>query len=163
VTLTGEVATYSEKRRAKRAVERVARVRGVANEIEVRVVGGRSDTDIAKAAGDALKWHATVPESQRHPPMARDVYWEFQRRAAERAVRDLLGVRGITTLIAVKPRVEPHELKQKIEETFKREATLTRGTIAPPIRLRIPPRRRSSNARPRDVAGRHGDDDAVDD
>ena len=56
VTLTGEVTTYSEKWKAERTVERVAGVRGVANELEVRLLGDRIDTDIAKAA--VAEWAA---------------------------------------------------------------------------------------------------------
>jgi osmotically-inducible protein OsmY len=137
VTLTGEVSTYAEKWKAERAVERVAGVRGVANELEVRLLGERTDTDIAKAATDALKWHVTVPADKIKVRVDKgwitltgEVNWDFQRRAAERAVRDLPGVRGITNLIAIKPRVEPRDLKQKIEETFKREAALdARGIV----------------------------------
>src|SRR3954469_14215443 len=61
VTLTGEVGTYSEKWRAERAVERVAGVRGIANEIDVKSALERSDTDIAKMAVDALESNVLVP------------------------------------------------------------------------------------------------------
>ena len=136
VTLTGEVPTYAEKWKAERAVERVAGVRGVANALEVRLLGDRTDTDIAKAAADALKWNSTVPSDKIKVKVERgwvtltgDVNWDFERRAAERAVRDLPAVRGITNLITIKPGVQPQDLKQKIEETFKREATVDARNI----------------------------------
>jgi osmotically-inducible protein OsmY len=131
VTLTGEVASYSEKWHAERAVERVDGVRGIANELEVKPATERSDTDLAKAAADALKWNVMVPADKvvvrvqnGWLTLTGEVRWDFQRRAAERAVRDLPGIRGISNLVTVKPRVEPEDVKQKIEETFKREATL---------------------------------------
>ena len=58
-----------------------------------------------------------------------DVYGDFQRRAAERAVRNLPGVRGVSNLIAIKTRAEPHDVKQKIEETLQRAAALDAKNI----------------------------------
>ena len=100
VTLTGEVGTYSERWKAERTAERVAGVKGIANELEVRTATERSDTDIAKAAVDAMKWNVMVPSdkitvkvSKGWVTLTGDVNWDYQRRAAERAVRDLPGVR----------------------------------------------------------------------
>jgi osmotically-inducible protein OsmY len=131
VTLTGEVGSYSEKWKAERAVERVAGVRGIVNDLVVKSAVERSDTDIAKAAIDALKWNVMVPDDKIKVKVENgwirltgEVNWDYQRRAAERALRDLPGVKGITNLITVVPKVAPEDVKQKIEETFKREAIL---------------------------------------
>jgi osmotically-inducible protein OsmY len=136
ITLTGEVGTYSEKWRAERAVERVAGVRGIANEIDVKSTVERSDTDIAKMAVDALEANVLVPADRIQVKaeggwltLTGEVPWDFQRRAAERSVRDLPGVRGISNLITIKPRVEPVDIKRKVEETFKREAILDANNI----------------------------------
>ena len=136
VTLTGEVSSFGEKWRAERAVERVAGVRGIANDLEVKLAGERSDPDIAKAAADALKWNVMVPSDKVTVKVSKgwltlegEVRWDYQRRAAERAVRDLPGVRGVSNLIRIKPRVEPQDVKQKIEETFKRGATFDANRI----------------------------------
>jgi osmotically-inducible protein OsmY len=136
VTLTGEVSSYSEKWKAERTVERVAGVRGIANDIEVKTATERTDTDIAKAGVDALRWNVMVPNDKIKVKvdngwitLTGEVTWDYQRRAAERAVRDLPGVKGISNLITVKPRVEPRDLKQRIEETFKREAVLDANRI----------------------------------
>jgi osmotically-inducible protein OsmY len=136
VTLTGEVGTYSEKWKAERTVEREAGVKGIANELEVRTATERSDTDIAKAAVDAMKWNVMVPSdkvtvkvSKGWVTLTGEVNWDYQRRAAERAVRDLPGVRGISNLITIRPRVEPHNVKEKIEDTLKREAMLDAQNI----------------------------------
>jgi osmotically-inducible protein OsmY len=51
-----------------------------------------------------------------------DVPWDYQRRAAERAVRNLPGLLGVSNLITIRPQVQPREIKTRIEETFKREA-----------------------------------------
>jgi osmotically-inducible protein OsmY len=136
VTLTGDVRSYGEKWRAERAVERVAGVKGIANELEVKSASERSDTDIAKAAVDALKWNVMVPSDDVKVKVQNgwitltgDVRWDYQRRSAEKAVRDLPGVRGLTNLITIRPRVEPEDVKRKIEETFKREAILDASHI----------------------------------
>jgi osmotically-inducible protein OsmY len=136
VTLTGAPSTYFEKWKAERTVERVAGVRGVVNKLEVRVADEPSDTDIAKAAVDALKRDVRVPSDRVQVKVEKgwltltgDVHWDYQRRATERAVRNLPGIRGITNLIAVRPRVEPHEVQQKIQATFEREASLDARNI----------------------------------
>lgn len=129
VTLTGEVSSYGEKWKVERVVERVAGVRGVANDLEVRSKAKHSDTEIAHAAAEALKWDIMVPSDRITVAVDKgwltlrgDVSWDFQRRAAERAVRNLAGVKGITNLITIKPRVAPEDIKQKIEESFRRAA-----------------------------------------
>jgi osmotically-inducible protein OsmY len=136
VTLTGEVGSFAERWNAERAVERVAGVKGIANDIRVKSANERSDTDIAKAAVDALKWNVMVPSDKVTVKVRKgwvtvtgEVNWDYQRRAAERAMRNLPGVTGITNLISIEPRVEPRGLKRRIEETFKREAALDANNI----------------------------------
>ena len=130
VTLTGEAGSYGEKWKAERTVERVAGVKGIANEIVVRTKNERNDTDIAQSAVNALKWnvmvpsdHITVKVENGWLTLRGEVRWDYERRAAERAVRNLQGVKGISNLLVVRPRVEPKDVKEKIEATFKREAT----------------------------------------
>jgi osmotically-inducible protein OsmY len=137
VTLTGEVGSYVEKWKAERTAERVAGVRGIANDLVVRSAAERSDTDIAKAAADALKWNVVVPDDRVKVTVEKgwvtltgELSWDYQRRAAERAVRSLRGVRGITDLVVVTPRAEPEAVKERIEQTFKREAALDANRIA---------------------------------
>jgi osmotically-inducible protein OsmY len=136
VTLTGEVPTYAEKWRAERVVSRVEGVRGIANEIEVKLTDHRSDSDIARAAADALKWNVMVPSDRITVKVENgwvrltgDVNWDFQRRAAERAVRDLPGVVGVPNLIRVAPHVQPTDVQKRIEDTFRREAVLDAHNI----------------------------------
>lgn len=136
VTLTGEAGSYGEKWKAERAVERVSGVKGIANEIVVRSKTERSDTDIAESAVNALRWnvmvpsdHVTVRVEKGWLTLQGEVRWDYERRAAERAVRNLPGVKGISNLLVVRPRVEPKDVKEKIEDTFKREATYDANRI----------------------------------
>jgi osmotically-inducible protein OsmY len=131
VTLSGYVRSYSQKWEAERAVKRVAGVAGVANDIEVRlpVFNQRPDPEIARDAVAAIQ--SQLPYSAEHiRVVVRDSWvtlegtaeWNYQRERAEQAVRRLRGVKGITNLISLQPRVPPIEIKQKIEEAFRRSA-----------------------------------------
>jgi len=131
VTLTGLVDSYTKKWAAEEAAHRVRGVKAVANEIEVRLssIAERTDTDIAAAAVRALEWDAFVPVEKLDVTVSKgwvtlrgEVEWQFQKEDAERVVRRLSGVKGVTNLIVVKPRVTPSELKQKIEQALIRSA-----------------------------------------
>ena len=133
VTLTGAVETYAQKYAAERVVERVAGVRAVADDLHVRIPGSfvRSDTDIAHAVVDALRWDTEVPDDKLTVKVESgwvtlkgEVPWQFQKSSAERAARYLAGVKGIANLITVKPAVSPVEVKAKIEAALKRNAEL---------------------------------------
>ena len=131
VTLSGTVDSYLKRWAAEEAAHRVVGVKAVANDIEVRLPTSseRTDADIAAAAVRALEWDAAVPADKVTVTVSKgwvtlrgDVEWQFQKDDAERAVRRLTGVRGVTNLINVRPRVTPTELKQKIEHALVRNA-----------------------------------------
>ena len=131
VTLTGWVNAYSKKWAAEEVAHRVHGVKAVANDIEVRLSSAdeRTDSDIAAAAVRALEWDAFVPIERLDVTVSKgwvtlkgDVEWQYQKEDAERVVRRLAGVKGVTNLIVVKPRVTPSELKQKIEQALIRNA-----------------------------------------
>jgi osmotically-inducible protein OsmY len=133
VTLAGWVDNYTKKWAAERAAHRVRGVKAVANDIEVRlpIDAQRTDADIAAAAVRALEWDAFVPPDKVEVTVSKgwvtlrgEVEWEYERRAAERAVRKLTGVRGVTNLISVRPRSSPspEELRRRIEEALVRNA-----------------------------------------
>ena len=131
VTLSGRVPSYWEKIAAERAAKRVAGVKAIVNELEVKLPGDshNSDEEIAKSALNALKSNLSVPFDKIKLTVSKgwlklegEVEWNYQRDAAERAVRYLPGVTGVSNLITVKPRVAPSELKAKIEAAFKRTA-----------------------------------------
>lgn len=134
VTLSGSVPTYTELRAAEHAVRRLAGVKAVANDLVVSLgpaTRGRDDTEIAGAALDALRWSAAVPGGRVTVTVTNGwlnlegkVEWEHQRRAAHRAVRDLIGVRGVTNAITVTPKAGPEEVRAKIEGAFRRAAQL---------------------------------------
>ena len=131
VTLTGWVDSYLKKMAAEEAAHRVPGVKAVANDIEVRLPGfaERTDTDLAAAVLNALRWDAAIPTgkvdvtvSQGWVTLKGEVEYAFQKRDAERAVRRLSGVKGVSNLIVVKPQVFPSDLKQQIERALVRNA-----------------------------------------
>ena len=131
VTLTGFVKSYTAKYDAETTVKRVAGVLGVANDIEVRLPSSaeRTDADLAAAVLNALRWDAAIPTGTLDVTVSKgwvtlkgEVEFGFQRRDAERAVQRLAGVKGVTNLITVKPRVSPTDLKQNIERALVRNA-----------------------------------------
>ncbi len=133
VTLSGHVSSYWEKYVAERAAKRVYGVKAVANELDVKLPGSsqRTDSDIAATAVNALKSNFSVPPDKIKVTVSKgwiklegEVEWQYQREAAERAVRYLTGVVGVSNLITVKPKASPTELKAKIEDAFKRSAEL---------------------------------------
>jgi osmotically-inducible protein OsmY len=138
VTLTGYVDSYSEKVAAVKAAKRVFGVKAVANEVHVRIPGvsARTDTDIARAALSALKWTAsvanepiTVTVNNGRVLLEGEVKWQYQKSAAERAVRDLLGVTGLNNSITIKARPKPQDIQHKIESAFQRNAELDARAI----------------------------------
>lgn len=131
VTLTGWLDSYLKKWAAEEAALRVRGVKAVANDIEVRLSesGQRTDADIAAAAVRALEADAFLSPEKVHVTVSKgwvtlegEVEWQFEKEDAERVVRRLAGVKGVTNLITVKPRPMPAELRKKIEDALVRSA-----------------------------------------
>jgi osmotically-inducible protein OsmY len=57
------------------------------------------------------------------------VPWHFHREAAERAIRGLAGVVGITNALLVVPQVTQSDVRTRIEEALRRDAELQAGAI----------------------------------
>jgi osmotically-inducible protein OsmY len=131
VTLAGFVDSYANKWKAERVASRVKGVKAIANDLEVKLPtsSSRPDPDIARAALAALKWNVMVPDDRIKVKVEKgwltlegDVDWNFQREEAERSVRYLTGVLGVTNLVSVRARPTPSDIKRKIKETLERSA-----------------------------------------
>lgn len=131
VTLTGHLDTFAEKHAIERAVQRVHGVKAVAVELDVKLAPGhqRSDSEIAEAAESAFKWNVMVPADRIQVKvengwvtLSGQVDWDYQRRNAEKAVRGLTGVVGVSNAITLKPVVTPSDIRSRIQEALKRHA-----------------------------------------
>jgi osmotically-inducible protein OsmY len=132
VTLTGHVRSFAEKRAAEKAAKRVRGVVAVANDLEVRLPSSlqHDDTDIAAAVASMLKWNVSVPQgvtaSVQNGWLTLDgeVDWNFQKLAAEKGVRNIAGVRGLTNMIRMKERPQLKQVKDQIHKAFHRSAQI---------------------------------------
>jgi osmotically-inducible protein OsmY len=134
VALGGEVESYVQKWAATRAAQRVTGVRAVADEIIVKLPPGsrRTDIELANAAANSLEWNAAVPRNQVKiavedgwVTLTGQVDWQYQKASAARAIRQLIGVRGIDDeQLVVRPHAEVKDVKQRIEAALERHAVL---------------------------------------
>jgi len=139
VTLSGIVDTYAKKLAAEKAAQRVHGVKVVAVDIEVKPVktGVKTDTEIAEAIKNALMWNSAVNEDRIEVKVDNgwvylngNVEWEYEKRTAESAIKNLLGVRGVTNNITIKSKfIDADEIKNKIAAAFSRNARLDANTI----------------------------------
>ena len=140
VTLTGNVPSYFEKVAAEHVAGRVNGVMGIAEELKVNLpnLNERTDTDIAESALNALAWNVAVPHEHTKVKVENswvtltgEVDWHYQKVEAENAVHHLMGVKGVTNLITLKPinTANASEIKTTIENAFKRAAMLEAKNI----------------------------------
>jgi len=133
VTISGFVRSYSQKYEAEREAIKVKGVRGLVNDVEVRLpsLNERPDPEVVRDAVAAIK--RELPYSGEHiQVIARngwltlegEVEWKFQSERAEEAVRRIKGLKGVSNLIRLAPRAAPSEVKQRIEEALKRSAEI---------------------------------------
>jgi osmotically-inducible protein OsmY len=139
VTLAGHLDSYPEKLAAANAVQRVAGVKGLAIELDVKIPGSarRSDGEIAQAATEALRWSTLVPPDSVQVTvesgwitLSGELDWAYQRLAADTAVRNLVAVKGVLNRIAIKPQASPGGVKSKIEAALQRSAHFDTKAIA---------------------------------
>ena len=131
VTLTGHLDTFAEKHGVERAVRRVAGVRGIALELDVKLAAEhkRSDSEIAQAAASALRWSSLVLDERVKikiedgwVTLTGEVDWVYQLASAEQSIRPLVGVRGLTSRIHIKARASSKDIGTEIAAALTRQA-----------------------------------------
>lgn len=129
VTLSGVTKSYMDSYYAEKAAKRVSGVKAVANDIQVKLSTERLDPEIAEEAIKSLK--RELPRSADEIKIVvkngwltleGHVEWNYQKEWAERAVRSIAGVKGVSNTISVQPRVNPGDVKKKIEDALVRSA-----------------------------------------
>ncbi len=143
VTLTGHVLSYADILVAERTARRVHGVRAVANELSVRLpdASRRGDTELAEEVVRALRWNVRVPAERITASIKGGwvqldgaVDWNFEKEAAENAVRSLTGVSGLTSRITVRPRIAAGDVKRRIEEALRRSAEVDAARVSVAVR-----------------------------
>lgn len=139
VALSGHVGSYAEKRAAEEAVQGIAGVRAVANDIVVELAptAQRSDAELAEAAVAALERNVAVPDEkiavyvrEGWITLEGKVAMWFQKSAAETAVSALPGVKGVSSNITISTTPSADDIQTKIEDAFRRRARLdARGVL----------------------------------
>lgn len=133
VTLSGTVDSFLKKTGAEKAAKRVAGVKAVAEDIEVKFAGSliKNDTEIAQTIINALKWHSAINEEKIKVKVENgvvtldgEVDWEFQKTSAVMQIENLIGVKRIVNNITIKAGIVSKELKQKVGAAFHRSATV---------------------------------------
>lgn len=133
VTLEGTVDSYAKKLAAEKAVKNVYGVKAVVEGIKVKYNAGdhKSDTEIAEAAVNSLKWNASVPSDSIKIKvedgwvyLSGEVAWDYQKNAANNAMQRLYGVKGVVNNITIKQALTPFEVESRIAKAFERSAKL---------------------------------------
>lgn len=138
VTLGGETEDLAKRLAVIRAASRVHGVRAVADNIFVRLPTEhrRTDADLAQAVVSALMWDTEVPDKTVKARVQDQWVWlvgeadyQYQRTAAEKAVQNITGVKGVTNLVRLRKHAAGPELKTGIERALARNAVLARHEI----------------------------------
>jgi VCBS repeat-containing protein len=142
VTLSGQVDAYSKKIAAEKSAKNVTGVKAIAEDIQIGVspTHDKTDTEIAEAVLNALKWHTAVQEEKikikvenGNVRLDGEVEWEYQRSNAKTAIENLSGVKSVINFITVKAKVLAADVKEKIMDAFHRSATIDAACIKPEI------------------------------
>ncbi|MEP7296434.1 MAG: BON domain-containing protein [Burkholderiales bacterium] len=130
VTLTGHLGTFAEKHAIERAVQRVSGVKATAVELDVVLSPDhhRSDADIAAAAETAIRWNSLLPTDRVRLKVEKgwitlsgEVDWDFQRTRAEKVVRPLIGVVGVSNSLTLRSKVAPANITNRIRDALTRQ------------------------------------------
>jgi osmotically-inducible protein OsmY len=135
ITLTGTVDSYWKKTEAEEAAKNVAGVKAVVEKIEIKFVGHSSkkdDNDIAREVLNAYQFNVEVPGDKVKVKVEKgwvtlegELEWNFQKDAAKAAVRDLLGVVGVTNNITIKADTQDEIERKDIENALERNWSLS--------------------------------------
>lgn len=139
ITLSGFVSSYGEKLAAERAARRVAGVKAIAEEIEVRLPLDKklADHEIAQRAVDIIRWRVGLPAERIGIKVEKglvyltgDVDWQFQKDQAGHSVAHLGGVRSVVNQIQIKSPVRVTNVREKIQKALERAADFDASTIS---------------------------------
>lgn len=139
VTLSGHVDSYLKKLQAESAVKKISGVKAIAEDIQIGIspTSKKTDTEIAEAVVNILKWHTAVQEEKIRIKVENgvvrldgEVDWDYQRANAKAAAERIAGVTGVINMISLKPRTTGHDVLKKISSAFHRSASIDANRIS---------------------------------
>lgn len=131
VVLAGKVKSYAEKYIAEKAVKNIEDVHAVVNELEVDldVSYKRNDAEIAQDIINALRSSIFIPDEHikvtvenGYVTLSGEVEYYFEKQHAEKAIQNIIGIRGINNLIVVKSHIAPSDIRTRIIREFEKNA-----------------------------------------
>ncbi|WP_159470243.1 BON domain-containing protein [Dyadobacter sp. 3J3] len=139
ITLSGTVDSYAKKSEAEAAAKRVTGVKVVVEEIEIKTYSNlynRDDNDLANEVLNAYKWNWEIPNDKVKVKVENGwitlegaVEWNYQREAAERLIKKLAGIKGISNLITINTEVHDEIEKMGIESALGRNWSISKQDI----------------------------------
>ncbi|MCL6251224.1 BON domain-containing protein [Altererythrobacter sp. KTW20L] len=138
VALNGYVKSYAEKIAAERAAKRVAGVKAIAEELNVRYASDAktADHEIAKRILDLFKYNILIPEEhivvkveKGWVSLTGDVEWNFQSDEATKAAGKVSGVVGVSNNLTIRNRASAIDIRKRIKDAFERQAGLDAATV----------------------------------
>lgn len=138
VELSGHVETFAEKLEAEHVALAIKGVKGVAQEIVVRLPSEKrtDDNELADRASGLLSWDARLHGDRIKVKVERgwvtltgQVRSSSEREFASSDVKRLSGVVGITNSISLRPASAPNDVKGQIEDALGRQALLATAVI----------------------------------
>lgn len=131
VTLSGHPSSYAEKLAAERAAQRVAGVKAVAVDMQVRLPkrDEHTDEDLGNAVHAILHWTVGLPDDTVKVQVERGlvtlsgtVERAHQSHLAVRTVSHMRGVKGVANRIEVRAHVASDEIGANIQKAMQRHA-----------------------------------------
>ena len=129
VTLTGDVDSYAKKSEAEEAAKSVKGIKAVVENIEIRFASSwkKNDSEIANEVLSAFKWNWEIPNDKvkvtvedGRVKLEGELTWNYQREAAVKSVKNIVGVKGVSNNITIKSEIHDAIEKRGIERAFVR-------------------------------------------
>jgi osmotically-inducible protein OsmY len=139
ITLSGVVNSYAKKSQAEMAAKNVAGVKAVVEKIELKFGTDwtkKDDNEIATEVLNAIKWNWDLPNDKLKVKVEKgwvtlegELHWNFQRESAKDAVKNLIGVTGVSNNITIKAESKDAIEKKYIEKALARNWSINSKDI----------------------------------
>jgi len=139
VTLSGTIDSLMRKKDAEQTTIRVAGVKGIFNELEVKIPESsqKADSEIKDAILNTIKWNSSIDETKIRVSVLNgkvtlegEVSWAYQKSRLGNLTADILGVVEVINRVSVVPdNLSGHDAKGKINAALKRNHYLNTNKI----------------------------------